>query len=121
MDSVSYQLIKVKFPPEKWCTLAQSLSVASAVSKIEANHRDVERKLLAVISHWVKSTTQHNQWITLVEAIIMCDECGVAEQLATAVGVEYTPPPHSGMLHVTMGYSYVVLIEKTIFKWGEPE
>ena len=35
----------------------------------------------------------------------MCDECGVAEQLATAVGVEYTPPPppHSGMLHVTMG------------------
>ena len=115
VDSVSYQLIKVKFPPEKWCTLAQSLSVASAVSKIEANHRDVERKLLAVISHWVKSTTQHNQWITLVEAVIMCDECGVAEQLATAVGVEYTPPPppplpHSGMLHVTMGYIYVILI-----------
>ena len=42
----------------------------------------------------------------------MCDECGVAEQLATAVGVEYTPPSppptlHSGMLHVTiMGYGY---------------
>ena len=112
MDSVSHQLLKVKFPPEKWCTLAQSLSVASAVSKIEANHRDVERKLLAVISHWVKSTTQHNQWITLVEAVIMCDECGVAEQLATAVGVEYTPPPsHSGMLHVTMGCIYVILIK----------
>ena len=109
MDSVSYQLLKVKFPPEKWRTLAQGLSVASATSEIDADHRDVAGKLLAVISHWVKSTTQHNQWITLVEAVIMCDECGVAEQLATAVGVEYTPPPppppppppHSGMLHVT--------------------
>ena len=101
VDSVSYQLLKVKFPPEKWRTLAQGLSVASAVSGIDADHRDVAGKLLAVISHWVKSTTQHNQWITLVEAVIMCDECGVAEQLATAVGVEYTPPPpplHSGML-----------------------
>ena len=106
VDSVSHLLLKVKFPPEKWCTLARGLTVASAVSIIDANHRDVERKLLAVISHWVKSTTQHNQWITLVEAVIMCDECGVAEQLATAVGVEYIPPssppppPHSGMLHV---------------------
>ena len=97
MDSVSYQLLMVKFPPEKWRTLAQGLSIASAISKIEADHRDVAGKLLAVISHWVKSTTQHNQWITLVEAVIMCDECGVAEQLATAVGVEYTP---LGMLHV---------------------
>ena len=111
MDSVSYQLLQVKFPPEKWHTLARGLSVASAVSKINADHRDVDSKLLAVISHWVKNTTQHNQWITLVEAVIMCDECGVAEQLATAVGVEYTPPPpppphpppHSGnMLHVIM-------------------
>ena len=102
VDSVSYQLIKVKFPPEKWHTLAQGLSVASTVSKINANHRDVDSKLLAVISHWVQNATQNNQWMTLVEAVIMCDECGVAEQLATAVGVEYTPPPppplHSGML-----------------------
>ena len=113
MDSVSYQLLKVKFPPEKWHTLAQGLSVASAVSKINADHRDIDSKLLAVISHWVKNATQHNQWMTLVEAVIMCDECGVAEQLAAAVGVEYIPPPppHSGMLHVTMGYSYVVLIK----------
>ena len=87
----------VKFPPENWRTLAQGLSVACAISKIEDDHKSVAGKLLAVISHWVKSTTQHNQWITLVEAIIMCDECGVAEQLATAVGVEYTP---LGMLHV---------------------
>ena len=37
----------------------------------------------------------------------MIDECDVAEQLATAVGVEYTPPPPpppppiSGMLQFT--------------------
>ena len=119
MDSVSYQLLKVKFPPEKWCTLAQGLSVASAVSRIDADHRDVAGKLLAVISHWVKNATQHNQWIALVEAVIMCDEYGVAEQLATAVDVEYTPPPpppppHSGILCVTMSIC-VVLIEKAIF------
>ena len=45
----------------------------------------------------------------------MCDECGVAEQLATAVGVEYTPPLpplHSGMLLTCnyVGYSYVGLM-----------
>ena len=57
VDSVSYQLLKMKFPPEKWHTLARGLRVASAVSKIDADHRDVDSKLLAVISHWVKSTT----------------------------------------------------------------
>ena len=113
MDSVSYQLLKVKFPPEKWRTLARGLSVASAISEIDADYRDVAGKLQAVISHWVKNATQHNQWITLVEAVIMCDECGVAEQLATSVGVEYThpplpplPPPYSGMLHVNIMSSY---------------
>ena len=47
----------------------------------------------------------------------MCDECGVAEQLATAVGVEYTPPPppphpppsqNSG-IHLTSGIIVVIL------------
>ena len=110
LDSVFYELQRVKFPAHKWRLLANSLRVGSVVDNIDADHRDVADKLQAVISHWVKSTTQHNQWITLVEAVIMCDECGVAEQLATAVGVEYTPPsppppppppPHLGMLHVT--------------------
>ena len=93
LDSVLYELQRLKFPAHKWRLLANSLRVASVVDNIDADHRDVAGKLQAVISHWVKSTTQHNQWITLVEAVIMCDECGVAEQLATAVGVEYTPPP----------------------------
>ena len=88
-----YELKRLKFPAHKWRLLANSLRVASVVDNIDANHRDVAGKLQAVISHWVKSTTQHNQWITLVEAIDMCFEHGVAEQLATAVGVEYT---HSG-------------------------
>ena len=51
VDSESYQLLKVKFPPEKWCTLAQGLNVASAVFKIEYDHKNVDDKLLAVISH----------------------------------------------------------------------
>ena len=88
-----YELQRVNFPEHKWRRLANSLKVGSAADNIDADHRDVAGKLQAVISHWVKSTTQHNQWITLVEAVIMCDECVVAEQLATAVGVEYTPPP----------------------------
>ena len=92
LDSVLYELQRLKFPAHKWRLLANSLRVASVVDNIDADHRDVAGKLQTVISHWVKSTTQHNQWMTLVEAVIMCDECGVAEKLATAVGVEYTPP-----------------------------
>ena len=103
LDSLLYELQRLKFPAHKWRLLANSLRVASVVDNIDADHRDVVGKLQAVISHWLKSTTKHNQWITLVEAVIMCDECGVAEQLATAVGVESTPstpppppPPNSG-------------------------
>ena len=101
LDSVLYELQRLKFPAHKWRLLANSLRVASVVDNIDADHRDVISKLQAVISHWVKNATQHNQWITLVEAVIMCDECGVAEQLATAVGVKYIPPsppspPNSG-------------------------
>ena len=44
---MSYQLLIVKFPPENWRTLAQGLSVASAISKIEDDHKSVAGKLLA--------------------------------------------------------------------------
>ena len=70
---------------------------SSAVAVIEADQPTVIGKLHALISRWVKSTTQPNQWITLVEAIVMCDEPTVARDLATAVGVDY--PPHSGKLY----------------------
>ena len=81
LDLVMYELQRLKFPAHKWILLANSLKVASVVGNIDANHRDVAGKLQAVISHWLMSKTQHNQWMTLVEAVIMCGECGVAEQL----------------------------------------
>ena len=102
LDSVLYELQRLKFPAHKWRLLANSLRVGSVVDNIDADHRDVASKLQALVSHWVKNTTQHNQWITLVEAIVMCDECDVAEQLATVTAVEYTPSSHSGMLYVTI-------------------
>ena len=107
LDSVLYELQRVKFPAHKWRLLANSLRVASVVDDIDANHRDVAGKLQAVVRHWMDNTTQHNQWITLIEAVIMCDECGVAEQLATADGVEYTP---SGEHMVCMLDVYVVIL-----------
>ena len=94
LDNVLFELQKVKFPADKWKSLANGLRLASAVPIIKADESDVVGKLQALISRWVKSTTQPNQWITLVEAIVMCDEPAVARDLATAVGVDY--PPHSG-------------------------
>ena len=94
VDTVLFELQKANFPAEKWKTLANGLRLASAVPSIKADESDVVGKLQALISRWVKSTTQPNQWITLIEAIVMCDEPTVARDLATAVGVDY--PPHSG-------------------------
>ena len=94
MNSVLFELQRVKFPAQKWQSLANGLRLASDVPIIEADQRTVVSKLQALISRWVNSTTQPNQWITLVEAIVMCDEPAVARDLATAVGVDY--PPHSG-------------------------
>ena len=94
LNNVLFELQRVKFPAEKWKSLANGLRLAAAVSIIETDQRGVVDKLQALISRWVKSTTQPNQWITLVEAIVMCDEPAVARDLATAVGVDY--PPHSG-------------------------
>ena len=91
MNSVLFELQRAKFPPEKWKSLANGLRLAGAVSIIEADLRDAVGKLQALICQWVKSTTQPNQWITLVEAIVMCDEPAVARDLATAVGVDYPP------------------------------
>ena len=94
LDNVLFELQRVKFPAEKWKSLANGLRLASAVPTIEADQRTVIGKLQALISRWVNRTTRPNQWITLVKAIVMCDEPAVARDLATAVGVDY--PPHSG-------------------------
>ena len=41
--------------------------------------------LQELISRWVGSTTG-NQWVMLIDAVVMCDEPAVAEEVATAVG-----------------------------------
>ena len=39
--------------------------------------------LQELISRWVGSTTG-NQWVMLIDAVVMCDEPAVAQELATA-------------------------------------
>ena len=41
--------------------------------------------LQELIYRWVGSTTG-NQWVMLIDAVVMCDEPAVAQELATAVG-----------------------------------
>ena len=87
-----YELQRVEFPAYKWRLLANSLRVASVVDNIDASHRDGTGKLQAVVSHWIdNTTTQHNLWITLIEAVGMCNERRRAKKLATTVGVKYPP------------------------------
>ena len=88
-----FQLQKAKFPSHKWKSLANGLQIASQVPGIEANHvKDTVGMLQELISRWVGSTTG-NQWIMLIDAVKMCDEPAVAQELATAVGC---PLAHSG-------------------------
>ena len=89
IDSVLFQLQKAKFPSHKWKSLANGLLVASLVPNIEANSRDTVGMLQELIYQWVRST-DGDHWITLIDAVVMCDEPAVAQQLATAVGC----PPH---------------------------
>ena len=85
LDNVLFELQRVKFPAEKWQSLANGLRLASAVPTIEADQRTVIGKLQALINLWMKRA---------VLRLVMCDEPAVARDLATAVGVDY--PPHSG-------------------------
>ena len=100
VNNVLFELHKAKFPAEKWKSLANGLRLASTVAIIEADHKDAVGKLQALISRWVRNATQPNQWITLVEAIVMCNEPTVARHLATAVGLDYAL--HSGIVHATV-------------------
>ena len=88
-----FQLQKAKFPSHKWKSLASGLRIASLVPNIEANNvKDMVGMLQELISRWVGSTTG-NQWVMLIDAVVMCDEPAVAQELATAVGC---PLAHSG-------------------------
>ena len=85
VDSVLFELQKAKFPYHKWKVLANGLRVASLVPNIEASCRDLASMLQELIYRWVGSTTG-NQWVMLIDAVVMCDEPAVAQELATAVG-----------------------------------
>ena len=86
VDSVLYGLQKAKFPPHKWKSLASGLRKASLIPSIEANNvKDTVGMLQELIYRWVGSTTG-NQWVMLIDAVVMCDEPAVAQELATAVG-----------------------------------
>ena len=85
IDTVLFELQKAKFPSHKWKLLANGLQVASLVPNIEASCRDLASMLQELIYRWVGSTTG-NQWVMLIDAVVMCDEPAVAQELATAVG-----------------------------------
>ena len=88
-----FELQKAKFPSHKWKSLANGLRVASLVPSIEANNvKDTVGMLQELISRWVGSTTG-SRWVMLLDAVKMCDEPAVAQELATAVGC---PLAHSG-------------------------
>ena len=54
LDNVLFELQKVKFPADKWKSLANGLRLASAVPISKADESDVVGKLQALISRWVK-------------------------------------------------------------------
>ena len=83
---VVFELHKARFPAEKWQSLASGLRMALPLSQSSVC------KLQELIRKWIKGSTTHgNQlWVMLIDAVVMCDEPAVAQQLATAVGC----PPH---------------------------
>ena len=70
--------------------------MATAVPTIDADCRNSVSKLQELIRRWVSSGQHYsptgNQWDMLIDAVMMCDEPAVAQELATAVGC----PPRSG-------------------------
>ena len=86
-NSVVYELRKARFPEDKWRALASGLKMATAVPIIDADCGTSVAKLLELIRKWIQgSSTTGNQWVMLIDAVVMCDEPAVAQELATAVG-----------------------------------
>ena len=82
-----FELKCANFPSHKWRQLAVSLRAASAVEDIEdACRMDTsEKKIIALIRHWISNSDEPNLWTTLVEAVKMCDESVAAHRLEKAV------------------------------------
>ena len=87
LDRVVFELKYANFPSHKWRQLAVSLRAASAVEDIEdACRMDTsEKKMIALIRHWISNSDEPNLWTTLVEAVKMCDESVAAHRLEKAV------------------------------------
>ena len=85
VNSVVFELQKARFPADKWRSLAGGLKIANVVPIIDADCRTSIGKLQEL--RWVQgSSTTGNQWVVLIDAVVMCDEPAVARELATAVG-----------------------------------
>ena len=94
VNSVVFELHKARFPADKWRSLASGLKMATAVPTIDADCRTSVGKLQELIRRWVagsSTTSGMNQWVMLIDAVVMCDEPAVAQQLATAVGCPTHP------------------------------
>ena len=68
--------------------------MATTVPIIDADCRTSVDKLQELIRRWVRgsSRTTGNQWVMLIDAVVMCDEPAVAQELATAVGCPLARP-----------------------------
>ena len=87
-NSVVFELQKARFPADKWQSLAGGLKIANVVPIIDADCRTSVGKLQELIRRWIQGSisTTGNQWDMLIDAVVMCDEPAVAQELATAVG-----------------------------------
>ena len=129
VDSVLFKLQKTRFPSHKWKSLANGLCVATLVPEIEANNlKDTVGMLQELISRWIGSTTG-NQWVMLIDAVVMCDEPAVAQELAKAVGMEWPPcsgttvawavpaNKHVPAAHAVIYYSSLIPMQAREFTW----
>ena len=87
LDSVMYELQRVKFPVAKWIPLSIELELTHITYSMNIQFRDDARKLHGLISYWVDNTKDSDPWITLVKAVDRIGEHDVAAEIATAVGV----------------------------------
>ena len=88
VDTVAHLLQEHNFPPHRWRLLATGLKQANVVPTIDADHKDVDGKLQALIAHWVANDPEKS-WKKLVEAVKRSKEAVIAQKLAKAVGVPY--------------------------------
>ena len=91
-NEVLFRLQEHKFPADKWEKLATGLRLATATSTIEADKRNVEACLQALIIHWLANDREAT-WQKLVEAVEKSNEKVIAANLAKDVEASYPGRP----------------------------